>query len=1018
MTLLNSDEFEILINKIDSAESEKIFSKYMEEVIRKGLASLKEGSSEESSLEHQIKTCNDVIEYLSKTTGENQILDYRIHINAEQLMAIWDKQKNSIKKRPETSIALSHLFTGNKFEPQMVDELKNEILSSDKIDLLVSFIKWSGLRLIINELNLHCQTKPLRVITTTYTGATDLKAIMELAKLPNTDIKISYDAESSRLHAKSYIFTRETGFSTAYIGSSNLSSSAISGGLEWNVKITQKDLPHILDSVNVSFESTWNDPKFVTFFSNDEEKLRRALKEERCGRSENELLFDIQPFEFQKDILNQLQAERTIHGRYRNLIVAATGTGKTVISAFDYKRFCESNPGKPNRLLFVAHRREILKQSMFRFRGVLRDNNFGELFDGINKPTNIDHVFMSIQTFNSQRMIEKIEPDYYDFIIVDETHHGSAPSYQDLLTYFKPKILLGLTATPERMDGFDIKEYFENVIASEIRLPEAIDRNLLVPFQYFGVSDNVDLSSIKFEHGRYDIAGLNAVYVNNKSRALSIIDAVNRYVTKMDDVIGLGFCASKEHAHFMAGAFNEAGINSLALTDESKEEERNEAASKLENGELKFIFTVDLYNEGVDIPKVNTVLFLRPTESMTVFLQQLGRGLRVAPGKDVLTVLDFIGQANKQYSFEKKFQVLTDIGYKSIYSQIESQFSGLPQGCYIQLEKVARENILQNIKNAINNKNNIIQKLKLYYNETGGKISLEKFLNYYDLEPRDIYAKCSFTKMCLDAGIPVSGFDPSNDHIYSEAFLRLSHIDSRRWITALKEILSNDIGQLDSNQDKMALMLYYNFGLSFTREQGYTNSLDFINFFKKNKEYCDELIHLLNYKYDKIKFVDEPVNLGFDTTLDLFCTYSRDEILTGLGKNKIDHKHELREGAYYFEEKDLDIFFINLKKSDKEFSPTTMYEDYIISDLLFHWQSQNKTSSTSSVGLRYITQRKNGGKVLLFVRECKSRDNITEPYFFLGRANYESHQGSKPISIVWRLERPIPPHIMEKLRTT
>jgi superfamily II DNA or RNA helicase len=947
---------------------------------------------------------------------ENELLDSYIDTDAQRLLAIWENKSieslnnKKIPVHPDTSISISTLFTGGRLEPQMVNELKKEILSSDRIDLLVSFIKWSGLRLIIKELEEFCVEKPLRIVTTTYMGATEVKAMMELARLPNTEIKISYDTRSSRLHAKAYIFFRNSGFSTAYIGSSNLSCVALSGGLEWNVKVTEKDLPHILKNVNATFDTYWNDQDFKIFTKDDENTLRVAIEKETRGDFvDNGYMFDIEPFPFQTEILEELEAERKIHNRFRNLIVAATGTGKTVISAFDYRRYCRANPGKPNRLLFVAHRREILLQSLTCFRGVLRDNNFGEVFDGINKPSNFDHLFISIQTFNSQEFVTKTGPDYYDFIVVDETHHSAASSYQELLTYYKPKILLGLTATPERMDGSDIREYFDNVIASEIRLPEAINRGLLVPFQYFGITDNVDLSSIKFERGKYDVNELSQVYVNNRARAVSIIDSVKKYVTEIDNVIGLGFCVTKEHARFMESMFNEAGISSMALTDESAKDERQNAKKRLASSEIKFIFSVDLYNEGVDIPEVNTVLFLRPTESLTIFLQQLGRGLRVFPGKEELTVLDFIGQANKQYSFERKFQVLIEGGYKSVADQIENGFSSLPNGCYIQLEKIAREYILDNIHNAIINKNNIINKIKTYEGKSSEKVHLTEFLNYFGLTPRDIYSRSTLSGLYKDAGIIDTDISVERNAFYAKAFLRISHIDSRRWISTIKYLLNNDVKKLDPIQEKLILMLFYNFYNKKPIEMGFPDMITVIQSFRKESVFCEELIQLLDYRYNKIKFLDEPVDIGYENALDLHCTYSREDILTGLGVNSLKHRQESREGVFYFKEQDIDIFFINLQKSEKDFSPTTMYEDYAISDRLFHWQSQSKTSDTSITGQRYITDRKSGGRVLLFVRDVKS-----EPYIFLGKANYESHQGSRPISIVWKLEKPMPPHILER----
>lgn len=648
---------------IDTAEAAKVLAQYLTDVVQKGLENVQDNGG---GIEAQIQLANQIVTTIQNTTQEADFAALGVDQRAEQLLALLQQNDPRLATgksakdldRPETSIAQSSLFTGAIHEPQMYTELKKEIVSADRIDMLVSFIKWSGLRLIMDELRQFVQNGgELRIITTSYMGATDVKAIEELRALPNTKIKVSYDTKRTRLHAKTYVFYRDTGFTTAYVGSSNLSNAAISSGLEWNVKVTRKDLPETIEKIAATFESYWNSSEFEYYDEGQRERLTRALKAEKYSETDHSGIYtlDILPYSYQQEILDRLDAERTVRGYNRNLVVSATGTGKTVISALDYKRFCKQHPGQPCRLLFVAHREEILKQSLYTFQAVLKDANFGELYVGSHKADSIDHLFVSIQTFNSQELAAKTAADFYDYIVVDEFHHAAAPTYQKLLEYYQPKILLGLTATPERMDGKSVLDYFGGRIAAEIRLPEAIDRKLLCPFQYFGVTDTADLSSLKWRTGGYDKNELSNLYTLSgmvaERRADLVVNSILKYVADIDEVKGLGFCVSIAHAQFMARYFNTHGIPSMALTGDSPDEERNAAKQRLVSGELRFLFVVDIYNEGVDIPEVNTVLFLRPTESLTVFLQQLGRGLRLAENKDCLTVLDFIGQANKKDSF-------------------------------------------------------------------------------------------------------------------------------------------------------------------------------------------------------------------------------------------------------------------------------------------------------------------------------------------------------------------------------
>ena len=1011
---------------IDKAEASKVLSKYLTEVVEKGLDHIIDNGGDISS---QVELVNKIVSVIKDETRESDFSEMSVAERAEQLLSLFDK-KNSLLAlnenanivRPETSIAQSSLFTGAIHEPQMYTELKKEIVSCNRIDMLVSFIKWSGLRLIMDELTTFTKNGgELRIITTSYMGATDVKAIEELRKLPNTQIKVSYDTKRTRLHAKTYVFYRDTGFTAAYVGSSNLSNAAISSGLEWNVKVTKKDLPETIDKIAATFESYWNSTEFEYYSEDQKERLARALKAEKYYDSNNPELYtmDIAPYSYQQEILDKLNAEREVRGYYRNLVVAATGTGKTVISALDYKRFRKQNPDKHCRLLFVAHREEILAQSIYTFRQVLKDANFGEMFVGKYKPDSIDNLFISIQTFNSQDFTEKTTADFYDYIIVDEFHHAAAPTYQKLLEYYKPKILLGLTATPERMDGKSILSYFNNRIAAEIRLPEAIDRKLLCPFQYFGVTDTVDLDSLKWTVGGYDKGELSKIYTFSgmaaNRRADLIINSLLKYVTDIDAVKGLGFCVSIEHAEFMCRYFNEHGIPSMYLTGASPDEERKSAKESLVSGKVRFIFVVDIYNEGVDIPEVNTVLFLRPTESLTVFLQQLGRGLRLSEDKECLTVLDFIGQANKKYNFEDKFAALLSNTTRSVTREIKDGFVSVPKGCYIQLEKKAAKYILENIRASYGNTAGLVTRVASFEEDTGLELTLANFLDYYHIDARAIYKYSSFSRLCARADV-IDDFEESTEEVMTKAFARFAAVDSRRWIKFLIKILKNldniDFNNLSDIEKRMLQMFYITVWGKAVEDWNSDEVLENLYALADSPRMLSELIELLEYNYNKIDFIDEVVSVGFDCPLDLHCTYTRDQLLVAMDFMK---PNTVREGVRWLPEKETDVFFITLNKSDKDYSPTTMYNDYSINEILFHWQSQSTTADTSTTGQRYIHHKEIGSKVLLFVREFKNDTfGNTAPYTFLGTANYVKHNGSKPMNVTWKLDKPIPAKYLKK----
>ena len=1006
--------------KLGDAESSDSLAQYVGSLLKKALA-------ETEDVPKRVELSNQIISILSKvdsdlsaatiTTDEQNLL-------TEILTKVPQIKKTISLPRPNTSLVHSTLFTGST-DISMVAELKKEFESADRVDMLVSFIKVSGLSMIREALKAFTgRGGKLRVITTTYMGATDVAAIQELSMLPHTMIHISYDTKHTRLHAKAYMFYRETGFDTAYVGSSNLSNAAITDGREWNVKLTVHDQPDVFQQMQASFDVYWHSDEFLPYQVDDFEKLKNALDAEKYhGEApiQQSYFFDIKPFPFQQAILDRLQAERSIRQQdhHRNLIVAATGTGKTVISAFDYRNFRDQHRGQANRLLFIAHREEILQQSLACFRGVLHDRDFGELFVGRHTPEQTNYLFISIQTIDHNKALWKqVDPSFYDFIVVDEFHHAVAPSYQLVLSHFTPQILLGLTATPERLDGLDILKYFDgHKMTAEIRLPEAINRQLLVPFHYYGIADGTDLKSLHWTRGGYEVKDLENLYIAShaaEKRAQLIINSLPRYIGDLREIKGIGFCVSVPHAEFMANFFSSNGLPSIALSSHSTEEERVSAKERLESGQIRFIFVVDLYNEGVDIPAINTILFLRPTASLTVFLQQLGRGLRTCKGKEFLTVLDFIGQANQKYNFEEKFRALLDKTRHSVTTEISAGFVSVPKGCYIELEKQAQEDILSNIRATLGRRQGVIQKLIDCHSFYRQKPTISQFLAYSHMSPFDVYRWDSFSRLCVDAGI-LEDFQESLDPIMQGALYRLAHMDSRRAIFYFQNLLKPDTTAPDwdscTSEEKSLLWM-----LLFTIWQDAAetdNPIDKIKELKNNPTYCREIKELLAYKLDTIDIIDKPYSLNKVKVLDIHATYSRDQLFAALGFLK---PNTVREGVKWLPDQNCDVFLVTLDKSDKDFSPTTLYDDYAIDPNTFHWQSQSTTSDHSPTGQRYIHHRQQGSKVLLFVREAKKDSNgYSQSYTFLGEVSYISHTGSKPMSINWHLEEPIPAKFMRKL---
>jgi superfamily II DNA or RNA helicase/HKD family nuclease len=1000
-----------------------VLSRYLQKIFTVAL----EGLEGVDALQQRVEVCNRVVRLLDQAVPGSDLMGYQIPAVVEVLLALLRQSRAARVRgevmsvsRPTTPLSQSTLFTGSRNEPSLASELTKEILSADKVDILMSFVKWSGLRLIEEALRTFTSRPDarLRIITTSYMGATDLRAVALLAGLPNTEVRVSYDTHRTRLHAKAYLFNRDSGFTTAYIGSSNIANAAMTTGLEWNLKVSAQDAADIVSKFRGTFETYWCDPEFRVYSEEDEPRLREALNAERTD-SQHQYLFDMHPYGFQQDILDKLKAERDLHGRRHNLVVAATGTGKTVVAAFDYKRYCEEHPGCPNRLLFVAHREEILQQSLACFRNVLHDANFGDALVGTYEPNQTDHLFVSIQMIHSRGVARIIgDPGDYDYVVVDEFHRAAADTYESFLGYIDPDVLLGLTATPERMDRKDIMGWFGGRIAAEIRLPEAIDRGLLCPFQYFGVTDVVDLDQLRWTRGGYDSHDLDTKYSSNAERAELIVAAVHKYCGRSVDVRGLGFCVSIEHAKFMADFFSRSGIPSVAISAETRVDERSAVQTKLRNREVNFIFAVDLFNEGIDIPELDTVLFLRPTESLTVFLQQLGRGLRTMEGKECLTVLDFIGKANRSFSFESHFQALLGHTNRSVQRELEDGFPFLPKGCSIQLERVASQSVLDNIRAALGNgRASLIERIEVFEQDAGVPLSLAGFLDYYGLEAADIYkTDRSWSRLCAEAGATPAWQEPDEERL-TKGLSRIAQVDSPAYLQFIIDTLKGLDVSSSQPGSKFAVMLYCDLWRSPADRKMISSWTQVLDMFSQNPVLRSECCELASRNLDRINLTAQPVELPFECVLELHRSYTRDEVLAGIGYYTFEKQPLLRAGVLYLPHQRCDLLFVTLHKSDKDYSPTTMYRDYAISDRRFHWQSQSTTSETSVTGQRYMREPEQGGTVLLFVREEKRVYGQGAPYAYLGPVSFVQSEGSRPMNILWELASPMPARLWQTTET-
>ncbi len=1018
---IDRERFYVGERELNSSEASTWLSRFLSHILEYAIESV---PSSDDRLQHQIALSNQLLLWLKTQIQDKDFIEDNLLASQGKILTALYELENPVSADlknyindifPLTGLSQSELFCGSNAGLSLESELKREILSADKIYWLVSFIKWAGIRIFRKELEeFTASGRELKIITTSYMGATDAKAVEYLASLPNTEVKLSYNTERERLHAKSYLFLRNTGYHTGYIGSSNLSHSALTNGLEWNLKITSQEIPHIINKSLSTFETYWSSHDFEHFNGDakSSEKLKKALSQQRGDFEVSPThFFDISPFPHQSDILEQLAVERSAHQRFRNLVVAATGTGKTLISAFDFARFVKDKPQA--KFLFVAHREEILKQARSAYRGVLRNGAFGELWVGGHTPEHYRQLFVSIQTLNNQLEQLNLTADYYDYIVIDEVHHIAASSYRAVLEYFSPTILLGLTATPERHDGGDILADFGGVIAAEIRLPEAINRRHLCPFQYFAIDDDTDLRNIAWSRGRYDIAQLTNLYTHNQARFDKILLSMQEIITDIGKMKALAFCVSKEHAQYMTQQFLLRGIKADVLTSDNSHE-RQQKQQAISSGSINVLCVIDIFNEGVDIPEMDTLLFLRPTESLTIFLQQLGRGLRLADGKECCTVLDFVGNSRPEYDFANKFRALVGKSHRAISDEIKQGFPHAPLGCRIELSKRTQEMVLSNIRQASLTLKRLVAMIRQYPQHSTLPLTLTNFLilnPHIDLN--ELYKRGSWSQLVQQAK------DECNENSLDEKLLnmfkkaihnRILTCDDHAYLSFLKQLCHGNFAIEDSSH-RHALMCHYDFWQKTGPECGF----DSIGHSLAKLNACElkaELLDVVNWQLAQTKHEQPTMQALPEVALRLHARYAREQILVAFGATTFERQPPAREGVFVLKEQNIELMFVTLDKNEKQFSPTTMYHDYAINEHLFHWQSQNSARPDKGRGLEYIQHQKMGKRLFLFVREqTKDEFGRTMGFVNYGEVEYVSHTGSQPMSITWQLKESMP-HFM------
>ena len=953
--------------------------------------------------------------------------------------------------------------------------LKQELLNCKKFYFIVSFIKYSGIQLLISTLDeLEKQGIQGEIITSVYLNITDSKALRKLLSYKNIKVKI-YNNSSESFHTKAYLFEKEK-YHSVIIGSSNISQSALYSAEEWNVKLTDSSFFNIYKKSLNQFEKLWHSNEAIELtqdFIDEYEKYKKSVNVQNTFdyrktkiEQENEFV----PNSMQKRVLQKLKETR-INGNKKGLVISATGTGKTYLAAMDIKQFFEINSNTENKLfkinekkskisnikfLFIAHREELLENAINVFSKIIKidKNEFGRIYGGL-KEIDKSIIFASIQSLRN--CYNEFKPSFFDYIIVDEFHHSMSDSYLKTLSYFNPKFLLGLTATPKRMDGKDILSLCDYNVVDEIGIKEALEEDLIVPFHYFGVNDYmINYDNIPYKNGKYN----EKVLLN--TRTDYIVEKINKFGFDGDKLSAVAFCQNIEHAFFMKEEFTNKGYKSAVITANTSSNERSEILDKFKNKKIEILCVVDILNEGIDIPTINLLLFLRPTMSSTIFIQQIGRGLRKAKNKDFVTIIDFIGNHKKDYLLINYFSSEVDnkdtlfTKKEKIINEIKNQFSNIPKSCYVELDRICQNRIIEKIEKINFSSKNILKEMYLDYKAEIGKFE-DEFLRIRDFDTNIEL----FQELCLKM------------HSFYNAQLQFENSKIFENENEKNPLNTTEIEFLEYLEKKITLVEPFTFLIIDYLATGkeYINNSDLLNkykgFFdiKRNfkKHYLlnrifEELIEddILEKNLYGYKFSKKYKNLFLNKKLN-----EKNNMKSQQKENKLNFINRLKQlihlGLNEFKRNDLDEFNENILISYKEykrvelqilldskvpkgswragyantkkdiclfatidkthiFQENLKYDNSLFADDIIQWISQPKTSHNSSVGQMFIHHKEKGFKVHIFIRKYAFMNgNKTNPFIYLGNAQYYSSQGDKPMKILWKLDKKIPQKLIYEL---